>query len=47
MLNAGLRGTAMRVGPERCREEPRPAVCSDQPGVAVFVEDDVPFAALE
>lgn len=22
-------------------------MCSDQPGVAVFVEDDVPFAALE
>ena len=35
----------MRVGLASRRKE-RPA-CSDEPGVAVFVEDDVPFAALE
>ena len=47
MVNVGLRGTAMRVGLERRRRENSPAACSDQPGIAVFVEDDVPFAALE
>ena len=45
MVNAEPPGTAMRVGLASRRKE-RPA-CSDEPGVAVFVEDDVPFAALE
>ncbi|SKT79644.1 Uncharacterised protein [Mycobacteroides abscessus subsp. abscessus] len=47
MVNVRLRGTAMRVGLERRRRENSPAACSDQPGIAVFVEDDVPFGALE
>ena len=47
MLNVGLRGTAMRAELASRRKEGPQAACSVQPGVAAFVEDDVPFAALE
>lgn len=45
MANAELRGNGY-AGPTASRRKERPA-CSDEPGIAVFVEDDVPFAALE
>lgn len=47
MLNVWLRGTAMRVGLGGVAKNSPGRACSDQPGIAVFVEDDVPVAALE
>ena len=47
MVNVRAARTAMRVGLERRREKKLAGRVFRSAGIAVFVEDDVPFGALE